>query len=161
MTADVFVESLKSPRAIKRALLDSLSQLLPQREMLASIELAHLEYHNSDWHGRTEFLLLLDSYVVHVKGILKDEERRTLSLSHNLFPLSALEEVTVTTAYEEKVQQVYIRSVKFSATFDGGGDIKAEAELPEGEVKKVLTFAQKLLATRKEVEMLRPSSWPS
>lgn len=165
MTTDEFVETIRTAKAAeiplpggghltigthaeRSALHEALSQALPKGTVVGGIQLARLEYVNSNWRGHIEFLLLLDSCLVSVKGTLKEGKRRTLNFSQRLRPLSRLEDVTVTTNHEEQAGQVYMRSVELLATFGGADPVKLTAELPDVEIKLVLQLARQLLTTR-------------
>jgi hypothetical protein len=161
MTTDEFVETIKAgtgriplpgggsfdiQRDVRHALGDALPQILPKGIVVSGVELARLEYRDGKWKGAAELLLLLDKYVAHVKGTLPDGTKRRASVTHQLYPLTALERVSVVTTYETEMAQTDIRSVQLEVSFGDTGLLKATATLPDAEVKHVLAFAQQLLA---------------
>ena len=78
------------PMGIDAAIHDALSQVLPETDIRAGVELDRLRKEGDQWKGHVEFLLLLDSQLLHVEGTLIEGPKRTLRLSHQAFPVSAL-----------------------------------------------------------------------
>jgi hypothetical protein len=146
MTADELDEQLNTAMpgftrssSVRAALHDVLGQLLPTLKIRGGLELARPDYGGGRWRGHIEFLLLLDSHLLHVKGRLKDGPRQPLTVAHEIFPLAGLRKVTVTTNHEEHADGLFMRSARLGLYFSEGSALTAGAELPD--LKSVFAFA--------------------
>ena len=157
MTTDDFLSKLEEPsgkvelqssvlspgaRTLRYALLGGLKSVLPKGTVIDGIELQRID---ADWQGETEWVMLLDSCVVHLRLDTIERPRR-YRLRCRIHPLSTLLSVDTETEHQEEMQLVQVRQAKITLTFTKDL-ISATCESPDQNAA-LLSFANRVLAIR-------------
>jgi hypothetical protein len=159
MTTDEFIAALKekdvplpsgvitAQRTLRSAIADVLAELLPSAAVEDGVELARLQYGNNTWTGHIEWLLLLDTHLLHLTGQLANVEQGKvkLSVTHQFYRLSTLIDLKVTTEQERAVA-IHLYSAQLDLTFAPKGSLTVAATLPEKNANAVLSFSKRVLA---------------
>ncbi len=152
-TVQDFVSKLKvsgntAPRSIQHTFETALNPVLPAGGILDAIELTQLKFADSRLSGHAQWLLLVNGYLLHLTGAVSDGDKRTMSVTTQLYPLASLTEVKVRTEHEHMNEQMFLQSVYLDLAFTKGPVPQIKAALPDDKdrVERILAFAKEVLA---------------